>query len=205
MSFQKVFDNAESISIKKTRKVAQTISRDGVVKSISLGGQIWEFEVKLPNGPAWTTYRPIIEVIENYDRVTPDTVQINRSSMSWMTGYQGGWANVVGTVTASVTTASTTTLTIVSGPNLQSGFKFKSGDLIQLGTLGKVYSVVNDVPYTSNTVTLHRPIRDSTGTYTLLIGQNVTWNVRCVNLPRWTIQGRNRISWDGAFVFSEVI
>jgi hypothetical protein len=203
MTFQTVFDNAETISINKLKKVAQTISRDGIVRSTSLGGQTWEFEVKLPDGPTWTQYRPLIEKMEALDRVTSSTVQINKASMSYINGYQGNYTNVVGTITASYTSG--TTLTITAGPNIQSGFKFKSGDLIQLGSSGKVYSVVDDVPFNSNTVTVHRPIREAAGTYTLVVGQNVSWNVICVNFPRWTMFARNQISWDGAFKFAEVI
>jgi hypothetical protein len=203
MTFQTVFDNAETISINKLKKVAQTISRDGIVRSTSLGGQTWEFEVKLPDGPTWTQYRPLIEKMEALDRVTTSTVQINKASMSYINGYQGNYTNVVGTITASYTSG--TTLTITAGPNIQSGFKFKSGDLIQLGSSGKVYSVVDDVPFNSNTVTVHRPIREAAGTYTLVVGQNVSWNVICVNFPRWTMFARNQISWDGAFKFAEVI
>jgi hypothetical protein len=203
MTFQTVFDNAETISINKLKKVAQTISRDGIVRSTSLGGQTWEFEVKLPDGPTWTQYRPLIEKMEALDRVTTSTVQINKASMSYINGFQGNYTNVVGTITASYTSG--TTLTITAGPNIQSGFKFKSGDLIQLGSSGKVYSVVDDVPFNSNTVTVHRPIREAAGTYTLVVGQNVSWNVICVNFPRWTMFARNQISWDGAFKFAEVI
>jgi hypothetical protein len=203
MTFQTVFDNAETISINRLKKVAQTISRDGIVRSTSLGGQTWEFEVKLPDGPTWTTYRPLIEKMEALDRVTTATVQINKASMSYINGYQGNYTNVVGTITASYTSG--TTLTITAGPNIQSGFKFKSGDLIQLGTNGKVYSVVDDVPFNSNTITVHRPVREAAGSYTLIVGQNVSWNVICVNFPQWTMFARNQISWDGAFKFAEVI
>lgn len=203
MTFQTVFDNAETISINRLKKVAQTVSRDGIVRSTSLGGQTWEFEVKLPDGPTWTAYRPLIEKMEALDRVTPSTVQINKASMSYINGYQGNYTNVVGTITVSYTSG--TTLTITAGPNLQSGYKFKSGDLIQLGSSGKVYSVVDDVPYTSNTITVHRPVREAAGSYTLIVGQNVSWNVVCVNFPRWTIFARNQVSWDGAFKFAEVI
>lgn len=31
-----------------------------------------------------------------------------------------------------------------------------------------------------------------------------TWNVLCVELPKWTIFARDQVSWDGPFVFIEV-
>jgi hypothetical protein len=200
MTFQTIFNNAEAIAINKMKKVAQTISRDGVVRTISLGGQVWEFEVKLPDGPSYSSYRSIIEKIESLDRVTSSTVYLNTAT-TWLNGYQGNYSNITGTVIVSFTSGNT--LNIISGPNLQSGYKFRSGDYIQLGTSGKVYTVVDDVPFSSTTITVHRPIRDAVNTYTLAIAHNVKWNVVCVKFPRWTIFERNQVRWDGPFVFAE--
>lgn len=203
--FQIVFDKAQSISINKKRKVAQTVSRDGTVKSTSLGGQVWEFEVKLPDGPKWTDYRGLIEKMEALDRVTTSTVQINKAAHSWMTGYQGNVFNPIFIQVTNTNTTASNVLNITTGTSgLISGqFKFKSGDLIQLGTTGSVYSVVYDVPYNSNVITVHRPIIESSSTYTLLVGQNVSWNVICVSFPQWSIVNRNQISWSGPFKFVE--
>lgn len=201
-AFQTVFDSAETISFNKKKKVAQTQSRDGVIKSTSIGGQTWEFQVKLPDGPSWTEYRPLIERIEALDRVTVGTVQINKAEHSWITGYQGDLANVSSIV---VTAGSGNTLTITSGATLASGYRFRSGDVIQLGTSGKVYTVVSDVAFDNNTITVHRPIRDTAGSYTLRVGQAVTWSVICVDLPQWTIFAKDHISWSGPFVFAEAL
>ena len=201
-AFQTVFDNAEQISINRRRKVAQTTSRSGVVKSTSLGGQVWEFEVTLPNGPAWTEYRPLIEKMEALDRVTVGQVQINKAGHSWLSGYQGNLSNISA---VTVSYSSGNTLTITGGATLGSGFRFRSGDFIQLGSSGAVYSVVDDVAFNSNTITVHRPVREAAGSYTLRIGQNVTWNVICVSFPKWTIFARDQVSWDGPFVFAEAI
>jgi hypothetical protein len=208
MTFQTVIDNAETISFNRKKKVAQSVSREGIVRSVSLGGQVWEFEVKLPDGPSWQQYRPLIEKIEALDRVTTSTIQINLPGHSWINGYQGNLntANQQN-ITVTVSTTSNTTLTITGGGTglIAGQFRFRSGDLIQLGTTGKVYSVVNDVLHNGTTITVHRPIREAAGTYTLTIGQAVTWTVLCTRLPQWTIFARDQVSWDGAFVFSEVL
>ncbi len=202
MTFQTVIDYAEQISINRKRKVAQTTSRSGVVKSTSLGGQIWEFDVKLPDGIDWTTLRPLIEKLEALDRVTVSSIQINKAGQSWITAYQGNLTNV-SAITVSYTSGNTVTIT--GGATLASGFRFRSGDLIQLGTSGSVYSVVNDVAFNQTTVTLHRPVREAAGTYTLKVGQAVNWNVICVNFPNWNLFARDQVSWDGSFVFVESV
>lgn len=201
-AYQTVFDNAQSISFNRRKKVSQTQSRDGTVKATSLGGQIWEFSVKLPDGPKWTDYRPLIEAMENLDRTTVATVKINNSGQSWISGYRGDLANTGSVV---VSYSSGTTLTITSGATLASGYKFKAGDFIQLGSTGSVYTVVSDVPYSSNTVTVHRPVREAAGSYTLVVGQAVSWQVLCVSFPQWTIFARDQISWSGEFIFAEAI
>lgn len=203
-AFQSVIDNSSSISINRRKKVSQTISRDGTVKSTSLGGQIWEFEVTLPNGPKWEDYRGIIEAVEALDRVTVGQIQINASGHSWLSGYQGDLSTLTG---IGVSYTSGNTVTITSGATgLTTGqYRFKAGDFIQLGTSGSVYSVVSDVDHNDTVITLNRPVRETAGSYTLVVGQNVTWDVICVQFPKWTIFERNQISWDGPFVFAEAI
>lgn len=200
-AFQTVFDQAQSISFNRKRKISQTQSRDGTIKTTSLGGQIWEFEVTLPDGPKWTEYRPLIEAMEALDRTTAGQVQINHSGLSWLSKYQG---DLVNTSTVAVSFSSGNTLSITGGATLASGYRFRAGDFIQLGT-GSVYTVVSDVLYNNNTITVHRPVREAAGSYTLVIGPAVSWNVICVNFPQWTIFARDQISWDGAFIFSEAI
>lgn len=203
-AFQTVIDNAEAISFNKRKKVAQTTSRDGTVKSTSLGGQIWEFEVTLPNGPKWSEYRPLIEKMEALDRITVGTIQINKASHSWLTAYQGNLASLSG---IGVTFTSGNTVTIASGATgLTAGqFRFRSGDLIQLGSSGKVYSVVDDVAHNGTTITLNRPVREAAGSYTLVVGQSVTWSIICVQFPKWTVFARDQVGWDGPFVFAEAV
>jgi Cu/Ag efflux pump CusA len=201
-AFQTVFDNAEQLSFNRRRKVATTTSRSGVVKATSIGGQVWEFEVLLPSGPAWTEYRPLIEKMEALDRVTIGQVQLNKAGQEWITGYRGDLTNITA---VTVSYSSGNTVTITGGATLGSGYRFKSGDVIQLGTTGAVYSVVDDVAYNATTVTLHRPVREAAGTYTLRVGPNVVWNVLCVSFPKWNLFSRDQVGWDGPFVFVEAI
>lgn len=203
-AFQTAIDYAESISINKKKKVAQTTSRDGVVKSTSIGGQIWEFEVQLPNGPRWTDYRQMIEKMEALDRVTVGTIQINSAGQSWLSKYQGDLGSTSG-ITVSFTSGNTVSIT-AGATGLSSGqFKFRAGDFVQLGSSGKVYTVAADVAHNATTITLNRPVREAAGSYSLIVGPAVTWSVICVQFPKWTIFARDQIQWDGPFVFAEAI
>jgi hypothetical protein len=197
-AFQYVFDNAESISINRRRVIGSTVTRDNTVRAVSRGGQAWRFEVKLPDGIRWSDARSDIEKIEFLDRSTVGTVQINNAGYnSYLTPYLG---NSTGTFTATFSSGNTITLT---GGQPGFGFNFRAGDFIQLGAAGHVYSVVADVPFSSNTVTLNRPVIDAAGSYTLRVGPAVTWSVICTDFPSWTIFARNQVSWSGPFVFVE--
>lgn len=202
-AFQYIFDNAESISINRRATTAQTIARDNTVRTVSRGGQTWRFDVKLPDGIRWQDARAYIEAIDYADRYTTGTVGLSNSGYtSWLSGYQGNCSNI-SAVTASWTLgASSITLT---GGQAASGYNFRAGDLIQLGSTGNVYSVRADVAYNSNTVNLNRPILDATGSGTLRIAQNVTWDVICTEMPTWSIFARDQVSWSGSFIFYEVV
>lgn len=201
-AFQTVIDKAQSISINKRAVVSQTISRDQTVRSTSRGGQVWRFDVKMPDGIPWTELRGAIEAIDNADRYTSGNISLNTAgTLAWFMNYQGNAASTSGFV--GTATQGNVTLTLTSNPTVSSGYKFRAGDLLQLGTSGKVYTVVSDVAYTSNVVTLNRPVIDSTGSKTLIVGPNVVFKVICVNLPTWNIMARNQVSWSGNFTFYE--
>jgi Cu/Ag efflux pump CusA len=202
MSFQYVIDNAETISITKRKKVAQTISRSGVVKATSIGGQVYEFRVQLPSGPRWSDNRGLIEAVEALDKVTVGAIQINNPAHSYISGYQGNLTNVSA---VTVSYSSGNTLTITGGATLASGYRFKAGDFIQLGASGSVYSIIEDVAFNDTSILVHRPVREAAGNYTLRVGQNVSWNVICVDMPTWTIFGYDQVSWSGSFVFVEAV
>ena len=202
MSFQYVIDNAENISISKRKRIAQTVSRAGVVKATSVGGQVYEFRVQLPTGPRWSDNRSLIETVEALDRTTVDNIQINKTAHNYISGYQGNLSSTSG---ITVSYSSGNTLTITGGATLGSGFRFKAGDFIQLGSSGSVYNIVEDVAFNDSSITVHRPVRETAGNYTLLVGQDVSWNVICVEMPTWTIFGYDQVSWSGGFVFVEAV
>lgn len=205
-AFQWVFDNAATISINKKPVVASTTTRDGTVRATSRGGSIWRFDVEMPAGQVWSEARPYITKMEALDRHSTGTVQINNSGYStWLSDYQGDSDTTSG-FTASWTTGNTITVTVPSGANLTNGENvFKAGDWIQLTSSGQVYEVAADVVHPSTTVTLNRPLIDSAGSGTLVIGKDVQWTVFCVAFPNWTIIDRDIVAFDGKFTFYEAI
>jgi len=197
-AFQTVFDKAALISMNKRAVVAQTMSRNQTVRSVSRGGQVWRFDVKMPDGVPWIEMRGLIEAMDKADRSTVGNVQINRAGYNnWLGVYQG---NCVG-MTANVTTGDTVTLASVTSGTVA----FKAGDFVQMGNNGHVYTVVTDVAYSGGaTVTLNRPVLETAGTYNLITGPgNIVWSVICTDFPSWTINPGGYVSWSGSFKFNE--
>jgi len=198
-AYQEVFDRATSLSINKRRKVSQTQSRSGVIKTTSVGGQVWEFEVRLPDGLRFSDYRSIIQDMETLDRVNTGEVSIPQS---YIAGTVGG-LGVSGTINVAATQGGTS-LTVNTNTS-DSNFRLKKGDYIQLGTSGKVYAVTNDQASLTGVIGVHRPLLDVTANYDLVIGTNVVWDVICVQWPNYTIFGYDQVSWSGPFIFVEAI
>jgi hypothetical protein len=202
MAFQNVIDYAETISINRLKVTASTSARDGTTRAVSRGSGAWKFEVKLPDGPSWTDWRDKISKLEALGKHTTGTFQLNTAGQSWLSQYQGNSANSTGFVASIIN--GNTSITLTSSPTTSSGFKFKAGDFIQLGSTGKVYTVAADVVYNSNTVTLHRPILETTASGVALnVGPNCIFTVLCTDFPQWTLFARNQVSWSGPFVFTE--
>ena len=201
-AYQTVIDNATTLSFNKRKKVSQTQSRSGRIRTTSLGGQVWEFQAKLPDGPRYSDYRRLIEAMEALDKTTVGQIQLNNPGHSYISGYQGDASSLSG---ATATFTSGNTITLTAGLSTGSGYRLRAGDLIQLGSVGSVYSVSSDVAYNSNTVTLHRPVLESAGSYSLIIGPSVTWDIRCVEFPNYTLFGYDQIQWSGPFIFVEAI
>ena len=202
MSFQWIINNAETVSMERKRVTAATQTRSGVIRTVSRGGQVWRFEVKLPDGPRWTDYRQNITLAEALDRTSTGTIQFNSTGHDWLIKYQGNSVNYTGFV-ATITNNSNT-ITLTTSPTTSSGYKFRAGDFIQLGASGKVYTVAADVAFNSNTVTLHRPVLDASASgVALRVGPNCVWTVVCSQFPTWTIFARDQVSWSGPFVFYE--
>lgn len=199
MGYQYVIDNAQTIFMNRTNVIASTQTRDGTVRQVNRGANYWSFEVTLAPAP-YSDVRSEISFMENL-RSTAATENINLAHHPWMSKYQGDAG--AGSFYANFTKGNNY-ITLTAWPTITSGYKFLAGDLIQLGSSGKVYVVTAPVFYTSNTVYLHRPILDNTGSSVQLsVGSNVYWNVICTQFPKWTITERNIVTWSGPFIFAE--
>ncbi len=212
MAWQWVFDHAETLSINKRPIVSQTITRDQRVRSVSRGGNVWRFTVKLPTGLRWSDMRGYIEQIDNANLLTAETISLSADKFAWLTGYRGESVSpttMTFKFTAAQQASDPTKFEVGNMSGDSTTIILRRGDLIQpLG--GHVYTVADGITKGSNPtklVQVNRPILEtpSDTAVTLLVANDVSWNVQCVQCPTWTIIERDIVSWNGEFVFYEVL
>jgi len=203
-AFQWIVNNATALSIDGRGVVAQTATRENVIRSVSRGGRVWKFTVTPSPGATYTEARPYLAKLDQMDRITTADINFNHPGFENIIGYQGTGSSGFTVVVPAGT--SVTTCTVTAG-SLSGSYVARAGDWLQIGATGSVYQVVTD-PAAGNgaTVTLNRPIDEAAGSYTGYFGANVTWSVLCVERPTWTLvpAGANMlVNWSGDFVFYE--
>jgi hypothetical protein len=211
MSFQWIIDNAESISLVKRPVVSQTVSRDQRIRTVSRGGNVWKFAVKMPDTMLWSSSRGYLEYNESA-LLAPQTINFAKSSYDWITKYRGD-ATTTTTMTFKYTTAQaasdTTKFELGNVPGATGSTVFRAGDLVQATGSNYVYSVASTVVKSATTtlVSVHRSILNtpSATAVILKVGPAVAWQVICTSMPTWTLIGKDLISINGSFEFQEVI
>lgn len=204
-AFQYIIDNAQGLGIDGRGTVAQTATRENVVRSVSRGGRVWRFGVTPSPGETYLEARPFIAKLDQMDRLVPARINFDRPEFNTIVGYLGAGTGPFTVTVGAGTGVVTVTLT---ANTLDSGeFVCRAGDWLQIGATGSVYQVVQD-PATGNgvTVTLNRPVDEAAGTYTAFLGRDVSWRVICTQRPTWSLvpAGNNMlVQWSGDFVFFE--
>jgi len=194
--FQFIIDNASQISMDNQLVTAQTVSRDGTVRTTSRGGSTWVFTVSFAAGMAFTDLRVGHGTVMAKGKHNSDTFTLNSDFLG---KYMGNSSTLSGWTASGV---SGNTLT-VSGGNASSGFKLRAGDLIQLGSSGHVYQVTADVAHGSSSVTVHRPILEIGYSGSINVGPNCSFKVICTKLPEIRAFDFNLGTYSGPFEFAE--
>lgn len=203
MSFQWVLDYAQQASVNRRPVVAQTQTRSGLVRTVTRDLSFWTIEAQLPEGMRWSDHRREINDIETNDRFTTEYIGFRNTGINYLYGYLGDEANTTGWT---ATWLSGNQVTITNGPVNTSGFMLRKGDIFQLGSTGHVYQVIADVPWDDPTVTLHRDVINATvGTYTMYIGRDARFKMKCVQFPQWRMVDYDQVGWSSPFVFQEVL
>ncbi len=220
MSLQNIINNASSISIDKRKVTSSVLTRSGVLRTTAfLGHQPYFFTVNFSASLKYSENRDILEDIDRLDRVTEEIVNIGSSNLGleYITRYQGNIAaNVISTITVNNVADFGNLYLNCSSIGAGSGFLFKKGDFIQpkgnTNVYRYTYQVTSDVAYSTGSnvaIPVHRRLFEQPGqTYIgggIRVGKDVTWPVKMLQKPNYTILPYDRVVFDGDFQLVEVM
>ena len=171
--------------------------------------------VTIHNGLKYSENRGVLEEIARVDRLIESEISLaDRPGMSYITQYLGGLTTEQrNQIQISNWSIGSDTLTLTNLPSVESNtVMFEAGDLIQPEDSRYPYTVVGQVLRGSSnsiTVAVHRGRVNETGYdpvgKNLLYGSDVTWRVIATQIPEWTIEAGDLVSWGGQFTLVESI
>lgn len=218
MSLQNIVNSAASITFARKRLTGQSISRAGILKTASvLNNTPWQITVEPNPGMRYSENRATLEMIDLTGRDTEATIDIGSSnpSLSYITAYRGDATDGLALLgylgySGSTMYINCANVTPSSGAGL---YLFRKGDFVQPTGHRYPYTVTADVPITNASnvsIPLHRPFiyqengMGAVGT-PIKIANQVTWKVKMLTQPSYTVLPYDRVQFDSAFELIEVI
>ena len=215
MSFQTIINNATGITINRRKITGSTVSRSGILKTAERLPSVYSFTVGMHDGLQYSTNRDLVEELDILDTTVEEEINIGSTNtgLSYITEYLGNLSPAqIGQVTVTSASSNEIVLNTTSVTGAPTGDIFKKGDYIQLDNNYRYpYTVTADVAYsgTSVTVPIHRGFLAQTG-YTVSgkginVGKDVTWRVKALNNPLYSIVPHDLLAFSDNFVFYEII
>ncbi len=220
MSLQRIINSAGSISIDKRKVTSSVLTRSGVLRtSAFLGHQPYFFTVNFTPSLTYSENRGLLEDIDSLDRVNEETINIGSSNLNlqYITRYQGNISAAgINTITVNNVVDFGNLYLNCSSIGAGSGYLFKKGDFIQpkgnTNVYRYTYQVTSDIAYSTSSnvaIPVHRRLFDQPGqTYIgggIRVGKDVTWPVKMLQKPNYTILPYDRVVFDGEFQLVEVM
>ena len=221
MSLQTIIDNATYVEFDIREQSGSTLSRSGHYKTADRNVNVYSFKVGMHDGLKYSTSRSIIQDVYSTGSTTEANISLNNNSgMNYLTEYQG---DLTTGQQAELTLNSTSGSEIyvdqtgITGNTSGYAFIFKKGDFIQpkgnTDTYRYPYQVTSDVAFniadSNTTIPVHRPILSQSGVALtsggIKVGNDVRWQVKITNLPKYTIAPHDRIVFTDDFELIEVI
>ncbi len=210
MSIQTFLDRATFLTVDKRKVSAQTITRSGQVKTAEVASaNPYRFAFGVTAGYTYSENRGALEELDSLDITVEENIDIGttNTNLSYLTALQGTLGG-----SPTITSASGLSIVVNTSGATGSGTALKKGDFIQPGTSYRYpYQVTADVTWNASSITvpIHRPFITQSG-YTvsgkpLLLGSAVTWNVKMVNKPSYTVLPHDRFSLDNDVELVEII
>jgi hypothetical protein len=202
------------------------LTRNGVLRTTSLASyQPWSFTVTFPGSLKYSQNRELLRDIDTLDRITEETINIGNtnSNLSWITRYQGNANNTsLNSITCISSSSDESNLYLnCSSVTGSTGYLFRKGDFVQpkgnTGGYRYTYQVTSDITLASAAgssnvrIPVHRdvysqiPYGVTIGGAGIKWGSNVSFPVKMLQKPSYTILPYDRVTFDSEFQLIEVI
>ena len=217
MSLQTIIDNATYVEVDRREQYGSTMSRSGVYKTADRNVRVYSFKVGMHDGLKYSENRGVLEDLYS---ATGSTLEANislnnNSGMNYLTAYQGDIAaNQISLI--SMVGSNGRELYMNCSGATGSGYLFKKGDFVQpegnVGGYRYPYQVTSDVTFSTSsnvTIPVHRGILSQNGVSLtsggIKVGNDVTWRVKIVSIPTYSVVPYDRIEFSETFNLIEVI
>ena len=167
-------------------------------------------------GLTYSTNRALLSELSTLGKTVEANVSLNNNTnMNYLTAYQG---NIAGAQLNNITVNSVfgSEIYVNCSGATGSGNLFKKGDFIQpkgnTDTYRYPYTVTSDVTFSTGanvTIPVNRPVLSQSGvaltTGGIKVGNDVRFQVKCVNQPTFSVVPHDLISFNDDFNLIEVI
>jgi len=211
---QQLLDGATSLTMDKQVPTSISISRGQKLRTQTRSISIYKFVVGLNPGLSYdnTTTRGLLQEYDTTGRLTEEQVKLsNVTGGSWICGYLGGLDAGDQTLTymSGNTNANTMTVNVSDTANTSSSTVIvEKGDYIQATGHRYPYQATAQVLRGSGAtvdIPLHRNLLTTTTGGNVLFGSDVTFRVKMVQQPPYSVTPGRYVEWGGDMQLMEVI
>jgi len=217
MSLQSIIDNAQFVTVDRRELSGSSMSRSGVYKTADRNVNVYSFTVGMHNALKYSENRAILEDLYSATGTTKEAnISLNNNSgMNYLKAYQGDIASNQISLISMVGSSGKELYMNCSGAT-GSGYLFKKGDFVQpegnVGGYRYPYQVTSDVTFSTSsnvTIPVHRGILSQNGVSLtsggIKVGNDVTWRVKIVSMPTYSVVPYDRIEFSETFSLIEVL
>lgn len=217
---QTIVDNAVSIDINRRKTAGMTVSRSGIVKTAQHATNVpWVFNITMHPGLKYSTNRALTEEIDRLDRTEESEIDIGNTNpnLAYITRYQGT-LTLTERAAANIVSASNSNITLNATAIRNAGasatdYLVRAGDYIQPGGGYRYpYTATADVQVGAGanvTIPVNRPVIQANAYsfvgQTLSFGSSVSWRVKMITKPSYSVVPYDRLEFSSEFQLVEVI
>ena len=207
MAIQTLIDGATSLTIDKQVPTSMSISRGQKLRTQSRSISIYKFVVGLNPGLTYDTAitRALLNDYDVQGKITEEAVKLsNVTGSSWITGYLGGLdaGDQLRAFLAAIPNSTTFRINLSATANTTSSTVIvESGDFIQISGDRYPYQATAQVlrgTQTTVDIPLHRDIIvDPSFSSNVLFGNDVTFRVKMIDQPPYSVTPGRYVEWGG--------